>query len=109
MFATRPLDEDAHMRALDEARFVAAESGRATVIEAGRRTAVDWLARVHSQQLHPEWLTPGMGRGLAWVPDMVRLRTSLADAVTGIVLIDLLDDEVVDELLGPWASLVEEP
>ncbi len=108
MFAARPLDEQAYARAADQARAVSVERRRESVLKAIQGDVGDWLGRLYSaQQFYPEWTGTAWGKSSGSAEDRVRLRRSLFDAISAIVLWDALDDADRDELVGPWAALVE--
>ena len=109
IFAAVPLDSMAHARAIDHARTVASERSRNDLLTEIRRQSNEWVARLFSrQQYYPEWIGPSMGRSVGNVDDRVKLGRSLADAITGLMLWDVLDEPDLDELIGPWATLIDE-
>jgi hypothetical protein len=104
MFAARPLGDD-HQRAVDNAERVAIETGRQVAVAEARRIAWDYIDRRYAAAGY----RPGLGI-TAWPaltsgPERADLAASFGDAVTAIVLEDLLDEADLDELLGPWASI----
>ena len=108
IFAAVPLDAAAHARAVDAARTAAAERRREDLLTEIRRQSNEWVARLFSrQQYYPEWYGPSMGRSVGNVDDRVKLARSLADAVTGLMVWDVLDEADLDELIGPWVTLID--
>jgi hypothetical protein len=108
MFAARSLDIQKHDEARAAADRIASELGWDAGIAALRALAIDW---VEQRMDDPSaWLGALAVRadGLSMRPeDLGRVGQSLADAFRGVALWDDLDEERRDELVGPWASLVE--
>ena len=106
--AARPLDPAAHAaaaaRAEDEARLTSRTSALARV----RADADAWVLRLYNSSTNqPGWMEANWGRP-GTTKDRANLATSLAEALTALVLWDRLDEADRDELVGPFASLVDE-
>jgi hypothetical protein len=108
LFATRSLDRERHDEARAAADRIASEHGWDRGIAALRDVAIDWVGQRMDDPT--AWLGAVGTRAdsLSMRPeDLGRVGQSLADAFRAVALWDDLDDERRDELLGPWASLVE--
>jgi hypothetical protein len=109
MFATTPLDQEAYDESVNAATRAAFDAGRREILDQGHRAASRWLDRLYSQQqFYPEWAGPAMSRSVGTAGDLARLRRSMLDAISAMVLWDVLDESYRDQLIGPWAALVEE-
>jgi hypothetical protein len=107
MFGTRPSDAEAHDRARADADEIAAWHGWREGLETARERSVAWLEQRLDASPHEGYWT-GLRSDVALRPeDRLLIAQSLADAVRAIALWDLLDESDRDELLGPWAGLVE--
>jgi hypothetical protein len=110
MFAVRPANQVEYDESLNAATRAAFDSGRRRIVDEGHRSASQWLDRLLSQQqFYPEWAGPSMGRSVGTAGDQAYLRRSLRDAISALVLWDVLDELCRDHLIGPWAALVERP
>jgi hypothetical protein len=104
LYAARALGPD-HERVAGNAELVATETGRRAAVEAARRIAWDYIERRYAEGgYHPGYGITGWPI-LSSGADRANLASSFAEAVTAIVLADVLDEGDVDELLGPWAAL----
>jgi hypothetical protein len=107
--AARPSDERAHAEAVERAEVAARESVRAAAIERVRADADEWVVRLYNRSTNqPGWYEANWGRPGSGA-DRANLAASLGEALTALVLWDRLDDADRDELLGPFAALLEEP
>lgn len=108
LFATRALDRDKHDEARAAANRIAREHGWDGGIAALRDVAIDWVGQ---RMDDPSAWVAAFGRradNLSMRPeDLHRVGQSLIDAFRAVALWDDLDDERRDELLGPWAPLVD--
>jgi hypothetical protein len=108
MFAVRPFDQVEYDESLSAVTRAAFDSGRRRILDDGHRSASQWLDRLLSQQqFYPEWAVPSMGRSVGTAGDQAHLRRSLRDAISALVLWDVLDEVHRDHLIGPWAALIE--
>jgi hypothetical protein len=106
-YAAHPRDRAAWERARDEAARVAAERGRARRVRDVREAAERWVLNLYNRSdQQPGWFEVNWGRP-GTVEDRAWLAESLGTATMAILLADDLSDGVLDELLGPWATLVE--
>jgi hypothetical protein len=106
MFAAVPTDSEGYDESLRAASRAAFESGRRGVIDDVQRSADRWLDDLYTRQaVIPEWagLTGGVG---STVVDRVRQHQSLRNAISALVLWDVLDEAYLDHLVGPWAALI---
>ena len=108
LLGARPLDIPVHEAARESADRIAAERGWIDGLAAAFGLALDWLDRRFS-----EWQVM---RTLTAIPnpatrpeDRARVAQSVVDAVRAVALWDDLDEADRDELMGPWAALVDEP
>jgi len=105
-YAAHPLNRTAYRKALDEAARVARERGREARISGLREAAERWVLTVYgSSNQQPGWYEVNWGRPGS-VEDRAWLAESLGTAAAAILLSDDLPEDVVDELLGPWATLL---
>jgi hypothetical protein len=108
MFAARSLDSERHDEARAAADRIATERGWEAGIAALRGLAIDW---VEQRMDDPSAWLGALGTradGLSMrSEDLGRAGQSLADAFRAVALWDDLDEARRDELVGPWASLVE--
>jgi len=107
MLAVRPLDADAHERAREAAAEAARDAGRADLADASRERVVSWL----EQNLGaPTYQQSFLGEAASFVAlrpgDRLLLAQTLGDAALACVVLDRVDDETADELIGPCADLV---
>jgi hypothetical protein len=108
LYAATPNSRADHRQALEGAARAAAESGRQKAVEAARSDAVEFLMRLYGDsQYRPTWIGLNWGQSPGTTDDRVRVMQSLGEAVAALVLWDVLTEEQRDELLGPWAALVE--
>jgi hypothetical protein len=108
MFAAAPLDQEAYDESVTAATRAAFDTDRREILEEGHRAASRWLDRLYSQQqFYPEWAGPAMSRSVGTAADLTRLRRSMLDAISALVLWDVLDEAYRDELIGPWAALID--
>lgn len=107
IYAVSALDTGAHDAARETADRAAGEHQWDAGIAALRALAVDWVSRGLLAQ--PPWVASelGMPTRVLRPGDTARLAQSLADAFRAVAMWDDLDEADRDELLGPWASLVE--
>jgi hypothetical protein len=105
--AARPLDGSAHDVALERARGAAREWGLDAVIVAASADIDDWVVSMFNRStVQPGWYEANWGRpGSA--TDRANLAQSLGEAATAILLGDRIDSADRDELVGPWAALLE--
>lgn len=105
VYAARPKDP-AHAEVFARAMASAAADGRTEAVEDARAAMVEFvMERFGNAQYRPTWVGLNWGVSLGSVEDRVRVTRSLSEAVTAIVLWDVLDDGDRDELLGVWADL----
>jgi len=106
--AARPADADLHVAAREEAAREAAAAGRSDELaEAHERIERYVLALFNASTLQPGWMEANWGRpGSA--ADRAHLAGSLRDAVIALTVEDLAPERIVDELLGPWAALLDD-
>ena len=105
--AARPLDGSAHDAALEQARGAARESGLDSVIVAASADIDDWVVSMFNRStVQPGWYEANWGRPGS-VTDRANLAQSLGEAATAILLGDRIDSADRDELVGPWAALLE--
>jgi hypothetical protein len=107
LLGARPIDETRHQQARDSADEIAAGYGWSDAVRAARAAPMAWL----DHQL-PDSMTWPMSSGarsqpVTTVADRVRIAQSLADAVRAVALWDDLNEDDRDELVGPWAVLIE--
>lgn len=103
--AARPFDPDAHAAALDVASLAARDHLRSAAVDRIRRDADEWVLRLYNTSTaQPGWYEANWGRPGTAV-DRANLAGSLAEALTAVVLWDVVDESVRDELLGAWAAL----
>lgn len=107
--AARPADEAAHAEAVGRAREAAAGSTIATSVAAATADVDAWVLEMFNRSTdQPGWMEANWGRpGTA--EDRVNLAASLGEVVTALLLGDRLSEGDREELLGPWAALVETP
>ena len=106
MFAVMPR-EPAHRRAIEAAELVAIESGRKAAVQAARLIGAGYVERRFSQGGFRTTLgLMPFSSGISG-PERAALAVSFEEAVTGLVLADVLDEADFNELLGPWASVEE--
>ncbi|HEX2754132.1 MAG TPA: hypothetical protein VHM48_01640 [Candidatus Limnocylindrales bacterium] len=106
MFAVRRR-EPAHRRAVEAAELVAIETGREAAVQAARLIGAGYIERRFSQGGFRTTLgLMPFASGISG-PERAGLAVSFEEAVTGLVLADVLDEADVDELLGPWANVEE--
>jgi hypothetical protein len=106
-YAAHPHNRAAFERARDEAARVATERGRERRVHEVREAAGRWVLNLYSSShQQPGWYEVNWGRP-GTVEDRAWLAESLGTASTAILLADDLPDELVDELLGPWGTLVD--
>lgn len=97
-----------HRRAVERAELIAAEHGLVDVGGAARRVVIEAIVRIFNDRQLRVWIGGvNMAPNLGPVDERVRIASSIGDAVTALVLGDLLDPDVSDELLGLWSRLVE--
>lgn len=108
LYAATPDGRAEHQQALDSAERAAAESGRGRAVEVARSSVGEFLLRFYGDsQYRPTWVGLNWGQSLGTTDDRVRVMRSLGEAVAALVLWDVLTEGQRDELLGPWAALVE--
>lgn len=108
IFGTRSLDPETHDEARATADRVAGEHGWDGGVAALRDVAIDWVGQRMDDPSAWVGATGRRADSLSMRPDdLGRVGQSLADAFRAVALWDDLDDERRDELLGPWASLVD--
>jgi hypothetical protein len=102
----RPANASAHRAARHEGARRAAESGRTEeLVAAHERIERYVVALFNASTLQPGWMEANWGRpGTA--ADRAHLAASLRDAVTALLLEDVLPSDAVDELLGSWGALL---
>jgi len=106
-YAAHPRNRAAYRTALDEAARVARERGREQRIAELRAAAERWVLNLYgSSNQQPGWFEVNWGRPGS-IEDRAWLAESLGTATMAILLSDDLPEELVDELLGPWASLLD--
>jgi hypothetical protein len=107
IYAVSALDASAHDAARETADRAASEHQWDRGIAALRALAVDWVSRGLVDR--PPWMASelGMPTRVLRPADTARLAQSLADAFRAVAMWDDLHETDRDELLGPWASLVE--
>jgi len=106
-YAAHPLDPAAHRRARDEAERIAIEQGREHDVRDAREAAERYVLTLYNRSdRQPGWYEVNWGRP-GTVEDRAWLASSLGAAVVAILLADELPDDVLDQLLGPWGTLVE--
>ena len=97
-----------HRRAVESAELVAIESNLADAVEAARRVTIEAVIRAFGDRQFRIWVGGvNMAPNLGSVDERVRIASSLADAVTAMVLGDRLDAADSAELLGLWPRLLE--
>lgn len=105
-YAARPLDPAAYRRARETAESVAIEIGRDDAIRELRERTERYVLTLYGRSdRQPGWYEANWGRP-GTVEDRVWLATSLGTAVVALALAEVLPDDVLDELLGPWGTLV---
>jgi hypothetical protein len=106
-YAAHPHNRAAYRKALDDAARLARERGREQRIGELRAAAERWVLNVYgSSHQQPGWYEVNWGRPGS-VEDRAWLAESLGTATMAILLADDLPDDMTDELLGPWATLLE--
>lgn len=105
--AARPLDGRVHAGALDRAQ-AAAEDARLGDDVAEMRAAIDdWVVALFNRSTaQPGWFEANWGRP-GTVADRANLAASLGEVATALILGERLADDDRDELVGPWAALIE--
>lgn len=107
--AARPLDAEAHAAAVARAEDEARVTSRTDALERVRADAGAWVIRLYNSSTNqPGWMEANWGRP-GTTRDRANLATSLTEALTALVLWDRLDEADRDELLGPFAALLEDP
>jgi hypothetical protein len=108
LYATRPLDAVAHDTARDTADRIAGEHGWGDGVAALRGLALDWVdGRLRDPQAALAWTGARNEAFSTRTGDLALAAQSLTDAFRAVAFWDELDEADRDELLGPWASLVE--
>jgi hypothetical protein len=106
--AARPLDEASHAEAVRRATEAAQGSSIASTVAEATADVDAWvLAMFNRSTAQPGWMEANWGRP-GTVEDRANLAASLGEVVTALLLGDRLREADRDELLGPWAGLVEE-
>jgi hypothetical protein len=105
--AARPLDAGAHAASIDRADQAARDCLRTDAVAQVRADADEWVLRLYnSSTTQPGWYEANWGRpGTAG--DRANLAASMGDALIALVVWDRLDEEDRDELLGPFATLLD--
>ncbi len=109
LYGALPFDPRRTELARKEADRLAAERGWTDGLIAARRIVLDWLDR-RFVELGPTDSFPGLpavSRYSVSVRDRIRIGQTLADAIRAVVFWDELAEADRDQLLGPWAALVE--
>ena len=107
--AARPLDDAAHEAAVDRAGDAARTSHLDGRITAARRDVDAWVIELYNRStVQPGWMEANWGRP-GTVGDRANLAESLGEAVTALLLDQKLSEADRDELLGPWAALLDRP
>jgi hypothetical protein len=105
-YAAHPLDPAAYRRARETAELVAIEHGRDDEVRDLRERTERYVLTLYGRSdRQPGWYEVNWGRP-GTVEDRAWLATSLGSAVMALALADVLPDDVLDELLGPWGTLV---
>lgn len=106
--AARPADPDLRLAAREEAARLAEQAARSDELAATHERIERYvLALFNASTLQPGWMEANWGRpGSA--ADRAHLAASLRDAVTALSVEDLAPSWIVDELLGPWAAVLED-
>jgi hypothetical protein len=107
VYARRTI-EPGHDDALAIAHEAAGQNGLERAVEQARIAIEAYVERQFADGLDRPTgfgLNRGMDGGLGRTDDRVRVIRTLREAVTALVLWDLLDEDVRDEILGPWAAL----
>lgn len=105
LYAVRP-DEPSHRRAVEAAGVAARTAGLDDEIRAAQAAIIGFLARAYAnEQLRMSGAMLQWG-GSGPVDDRVRVTRSLADAVTGLVVWNGVDDADRAELIGAWSRLL---
>jgi hypothetical protein len=105
--AAQPLDRASHAAAVERAADEAQRSGLAKGIAAATADVDAWVVELfNSSTVQPGWLEANWGRP-GTTEDRANLAASLGEVVTALLLGDRITESDRDELLGPWASLVE--
>jgi hypothetical protein len=106
MLGAVPLDPDAHRAAREAAVDAAAAGGRATLASQAMTRMGAWAARTMQPSRYMVTLD-----GVPWQResldprDQPQVAESLRDAVLALAVMDLVDEGVFDELIGPCRNL----
>jgi hypothetical protein len=104
--ATRPANASSHLQTLERAELLALQQGRAEILRTARETVERWVFRVFGDhQYQPTWVGLNWGRSLGTADDRVEIARTLREAVTGLIVWDLVSDGDRTELLGAWGGL----
>ena len=108
LLAVRPLDQDGHDAARDEAEDALRRSGRDQRHAAARAWVEELLRHAFSQPGY----SPVAALGIAHEPldaaARVQVGRTIDDAVVALLAEDLVDEATYDELLGPCAGLADD-
>jgi len=97
-----------HRRAVEAAAVVASQAGLTEAVERARSLIVEAIGRSYANaQLRVTFVGLNNAPGLGPAEDRLFVMRSIGDAVTGLVLWDLVDRHVRAELMGAWAALLE--
>ncbi|HSG85972.1 MAG TPA: hypothetical protein VLA23_06500 [Candidatus Limnocylindrales bacterium] len=108
LLAVRPLDQDGHDAAREEAEDALRRSGRDQRHAAARAWVEELLRHAFSQPGY----SPVAALGIAHEPldaaARVQVGRTIDDAVVALLAEDLVDEATYDELLGPCAGLADD-
>jgi hypothetical protein len=105
--AAQPLDTAAHAAALERAAEEARRAGLANAVNAATADVDAWVVDLYNRSTaQPGWMEANWGRP-GTIEDRANLAASLGEVVTALLLGDRITESDRDELLGPWASLLE--
>jgi hypothetical protein len=107
--AAQPLDTASHAAAVERATEEAQRAGLAKGIASATADVDAWVLELFNRStVQPGWFEANWGRP-GTIEDRANLAASLGEVVTALLLGDRIAESDRDELLGPWASLLESP
>ena len=105
--AAQPFDRASHAAAVERAADEAQRAGLAKTIGAATADVDAWALELFNRStVQPGWMEANWGRP-GTTEDRANLAASLGEVVTALLLGQRITESDRDELLGPWASLVE--
>jgi hypothetical protein len=107
-FAIAPADADLHRRVVDDVEAAAIGRGLREPLSEILADVNDWVLRRYADRGYdPTFIGLNWGRSPGTAQDRAIVAGSLREAVTAIVLAQVIPAEWVDELLGGWAEMAE--